>query len=311
LKHWRWAALAPVAGMLLLLGSCGGGGSPPFNPTPIIQHLFPSTITAGSDGFTLFISGSGLISGSNGVSFAYWNGSPRSTNFNVGTSQLAVSILKADIANPGIAQVNVINPEPGGGPASSARSFMIQPLQEGAPSISTFDPASSAAGGPEFTLTVNGSNFAVGDFIAWNGSQLVTTFVSSTQLTASIAPVDIANPGFASISVGTANPAIASLSLAYAITGPNNPAPSAASLTPSSASAGAADLEVTLKGSGFVSSSVVEWNAVPLATAFLSGSQLVALIPAADLAASGSASVTVTNPAPGGGTSTHLTFTIN
>jgi hypothetical protein len=312
LKRLRWAALAPVAGMWLVLIGCGGGGGTAFNPTPIIQQVFPSSITAGSDGFTLFIRGTEFVSSSKGVSFAYWNGSPRSTNFDVSTGQLAVSILKSDVANPGIAQVNVINPEPGGGPASSALSFKIQPLQAGAPTISSFDPVTATAGDQAFTLTVNGSNFAGGDFVSWNGSQRVTTFVSSTELTAQIEPVNVANPGSASIAVGTPNPLIASLSVTYSITGPDNPTPSVTSLTPSSATAGASDLEVLVKGSKFVSSSVVEWNAVPLATAFLSSSQLVVLIPAANLAASGSASITVTSPAPGGGTSTSpVTFTIN
>lgn len=311
MKHLRRAALAPVAGMLLLFVSCGGGGAT-FNPTPVyIAPLIPSSIMAGSDGFTLFISGTGFISSSKGVSFAYWNGSPRSTNFNANTGELTVSILKSDVANPGIAQVNVINPGPGGGPLSSAVPFDIQPLPAGAPSISSFSPANATAGGAGFTLTVNGANFAVGDFITWNGSQLVTTFVTSSQLTAPITAADIASPGFASVSVGTGNSKIASLSLAYSITGPNNPSPSISSLSPSSAKAGTSDLEVTVQGSGFVSSSVVEWNAVPLATAFLSSSQLVALIPAADLAASGSADITVTTPAPGGGTSGSQTFTIN
>lgn len=310
MKRSPWGALAPVAGIVLLLVSCGGGGSS-FNPTPMIQQLFPSTITAGSDGFTLFITGTGFISGSKGVSFAYWNGLPRSTNFNAGTGQLAVSILKSDVANPGIAQVTVVNPAPGGGPASVARTFQIQTLQPGAPSISSFDPSSTAAGGKEFTLTVNGTNFAVNNFVAWNGSQRVTTFVSSSQLTAAIGAVDISKAGFASVSISTSNPVISSLSLAYSITAPDNPAPSVNSLTPSSATAGAPDLEVTVKGSNFVTSSAVEWNAVPLATAFLSSSQLVALIPAADLAGSGSANITVTNPAPGGGTSSSQTFKIN
>lgn len=313
MKHLRWAALAPVAGMLGLLGSCGGNGASSFNPTPVVQLLAPSSIMAGSDSFTLFVSGTGFISGSQGVSFAYWNGSPRSTSFNASTGQLAVSISAADVANPGNANVNVVNPGPGGGPSSPSaqQSFTIQPLLGGAPSISTFAPANATAGGPAFTLTVNGPNFDVGDFVIWNGSQRVTTRVSSTQLTAPIDSVDIANPGFASVSVGTSNPLIASLSAAYEVKGPASPSPSITSLSPSTATAGAADLEVVVKGSGFVSSSVVEWNAIPLATAFLSSSQLVALIPAADVATASSAQVTVTTPAPGGGTSTNLTFTIH
>jgi hypothetical protein len=74
---------------------------------------------------------------------------------------------------------------------------------------------------------------------------------------------------------------------------------------------GSSDVEVTIKGSGFVTSSTAEWNGTPLATAFVSGSQIVAIIPASDLATGGTANVTVTNPPPGGGTSSQVTFTVS
>src|SRR6185295_10089018 len=45
-------------------------------------------------------------------------------------------------------------------------------------------------------------------------------------------------------------------------------------------------------------------------TTFVSSTQLTAAIPASDIANVGTASVTVVNPAPGGGTSNALTFTI-
>src|ERR1700722_15460204 len=92
----RWAVFALTAA-LLVLGGCGSSALP-FNATPIIQNLFPSSITAGSKGFTLFIGGSGFISSSKGVSFAYWNGSPRSTIYNVTTGQLEVQIPASDVA---------------------------------------------------------------------------------------------------------------------------------------------------------------------------------------------------------------------
>ncbi|HLJ94596.1 MAG TPA: hypothetical protein VKU02_15525, partial [Gemmataceae bacterium] len=41
-------------------------------------------------------------------------------------------------------------------------------------------------GSPSFTLTVNGSNFVQGAVIDWNGMDLATNFVSSSQLTASV-----------------------------------------------------------------------------------------------------------------------------
>jgi hypothetical protein len=206
--------------------------------------------------------------------------------------------------------VRVFSPAPGGG-SSAALSFNIEPFQSGAPLISSLSPANAAAGGPEFTLTVNGTNFAAGDVVTWNGSVRATTFLTSTQVTATITKNDIATPGLGSVSVITSNPLLASPSVAFAVTGPNNPAPTISSLSPSSVAAGSADLEVLVKGSRFVANSFVEWNGVPLATAYLSGSQIMAMIPAADIAAATTANITVTNPAPGGGTSGSLTFTVN
>src|SRR5216683_791054 len=50
-------------------------------------------------------------------------------------------------------------------------------------------------------------------------------------------------------------------------------------------------------------SSVVNWNGSPRATTFVSSAQLTAQISAADIATTGTASVTVFNPTPGGGMS--------
>jgi hypothetical protein len=60
---------------------------------------------------------------------------------------------------------------------------------------------------------------------------------------------------------------------------------------------------LTVNGTGFTSGSVVNWNGSGLATTFVSGSQLTAIVPAVDIASASTAWVTVVNPAPGGGTS--------
>src|SRR5205807_751702 len=70
------------------------------------------------------------------------------------------------------------------------------------PTISSLSPTCTAAGGPQFTLTVNGNNFVSGTIVNWNGSPLVTTFVSSTRLTAIVPASLIATPGTASVTVG-------------------------------------------------------------------------------------------------------------
>jgi IPT/TIG domain len=310
-RPWRAALASSVAGLLVLLAACGGSSTPAVNSTPEISNLFPSNITAGSDGFTLAIQGTGFISNSSGVTFAYWNGSPRSTTFNAVTGQLQVSISAADVANPGVPQVTVWNPAPGGGMSLAAATFTVENTQASAPTISSLSPTSAKAGGMGFTLTVDGTNFGVNDVITWNGSSLAPTNISGNEATATVPEDDIADVGSASVAVSTPGLVIASPSVAFPITGSDNPKPTASSLSPSKAVAGGADFEVFVGGSNFVSSSVVEWNSSPRATAFVSGSRLVVLITAADIASAGSAQITVTNPAPGGGTSSQVAFTVS
>src|SRR5881396_4119101 len=53
-------------------------------------------------------------------------------------------------------------------------------------------PAATAPGGPGFTLTVNGTGFVSGSVVQWNGSSRTTSFVSATQLRATITASDVA-----------------------------------------------------------------------------------------------------------------------
>jgi predicted RecA/RadA family phage recombinase len=64
-----------------------------------------------------------------------------------------------------------------------------------APTITQLSPSSMTAGGPAFTLTVSGANFASGAVVYWNGGTVTTTFVSSSKLTAAIPAANIANAG--------------------------------------------------------------------------------------------------------------------
>ena len=88
------------------------------------------------------------------------------------------------------------------------------------------------------------------------------------------------------------------------------PAGGLTTLSPSSTAAGGGGFTLTVTGSNFVSGgSVVRWNGADRTTTFVSASQLTAAIPATDIAAAGTASVTVRND-PGGAVSDALTFTI-
>ena len=156
MKRSRWVAFTSVVGSLVLLGSCGGGQKiPPFNATPTVTGLFPSNITAGSDGFILSVAGTGFMSNSQGVTFVNWNGSPRSTSFDVTTGQLAVQIFASDITTANSVTITATNPAPGGGtsPVSFASKFTIEPPQAGLTIASPLDPVSAKAGSAAFTLT--------------------------------------------------------------------------------------------------------------------------------------------------------------
>ena len=70
-----------------------------------------------------------------------------------------------------------------------------------APFVLSLAPNNAPAGGNQFVLTVNGSEFRHDSSVRWNGSLRVTTFVNSRQLKAAITAADIAEPGMVLVSV--------------------------------------------------------------------------------------------------------------
>ncbi|MFQ5664115.1 MAG: S8 family serine peptidase [Terriglobia bacterium] len=186
------------------------------------------------------------------------------------------------------------------------------PVNNPAPTLTSLLPASALAGGPDFTLTLMGSGFVSSSVVRWKGSNRPTSFVNSNQVTATVSASDILSPGTANVTVFNPTPGGGqSAPLTFTINTGTNPAPTLTSLSPSSAFAGDPGFTLTVTGSGFVAGSGVRWNGADRPTTFLSNTQLTAPISASDIASAGSATVTVFNPAPGGGTSSPLTFTIN
>ena len=163
--------------------------------TPQITALAPQFVTAGGPAFTLTVSGSNFVSGSK----VRWNGSDRVTTF-VSATQLRANILAADIATAGTVPVTVFNPD---GSLSNAMTFEIRGPQ---PAVISLSPSWGIAGGPSFTLTVDGSNFVSGSKVRWKGSDRATSFISGTELQASISAADIASAGTAGVTVYTPPP---------------------------------------------------------------------------------------------------------
>ena len=296
-----------VVAVALLFVGCGSN-KPQFNATPTVTQLFPSVITAGSDGFVMSVMGTGFFSNSAGTTVVNWNGSPRSTTFNQSTGQLVVQITADDVANPTSVIITATNPGPGGGTSTTGPAFTIEPAHAGL-NLITLDPSSASAGGDAFTLTVNagaGTIFAAGDVINWNGGELVTTVTPPSQATAQITKDMIHAAGTASVNVSTSDPTVATKSTTFTINAKGAAMAVIQAMAPSAVAHGASDFEMRVTGSGFAPDAVVLFNGKPRATSFLSSSELIVLIPASDVADAGNATIAVKNRASGGISTTEL-----
>jgi Pro-kumamolisin, activation domain/Bacterial Ig-like domain (group 3) len=89
-----------------------------------------------------------------------------------------------------------------------------------------------------------------------------------------------------------------------------NPVPSITSLTPAQQAAGSVSQTMTINGSGFIGSSAVTYNGTARTATFVNGSQLSISLSANDLASAGTYLVVVTNPSPGGGSSSPANFDV-
>jgi hypothetical protein len=99
--------------------------------------------------------------------------------------------------------------------------------------------------------------------------------------------------------------------LATALFAQSNPVPFVSQpLIPTAVAPGGPGFTLTVNGTGFVSGSVVHWNGSPRTTTFVSASQLTAAILAADIAVASTATITVNSPAPGGGVSNLVYFSV-
>jgi hypothetical protein len=172
--------------------------------------------------------------------------------------------------------------------------------------VTSLQPSSATAGGPAFVLTVEGSYFEDGAVVRWDGSDRPTAFVSSSRLEAQIAAADIDRGRYVEVTVRNPDGEISN-PRTFTI---NNPHPALSSISPDRATGGGPDFTLTLLGSNFVPGSTVRWGAVEKAATFVSGTELRALIASGDLSTAGDISVSVFNPAPGGGESSAAVLTV-
>ncbi len=168
--------------------------------------------------------------------------------FSRGTGTLEITTPgHANLAPPGYYMLFIVN---NAGVPSLASMIQLSatapappPQPAITPALGSLSPSSAQAGGPAFTLTVNGSNFVAESVVHWNGTARATTFASDTRLSAAIAAADIAAAGTAQVSV--LNPGgAASGTLPFSISAASGP-----SFTLSVTRSGSAATRVTIRSS--------------------------------------------------------------
>jgi hypothetical protein len=296
------------------------------SPAPTITTVSPAGATAGTTALTLTVSGANLLpcsvvqwtNGSTTTQLATTYLAPSQTN----AAQLSATIPGTDIAAVGTAQIAVASP------ASSANTSNAVSFPITLAALSTLSASTTSSGSTPFcsssglTLTVNGTGFANGLVVNWNGSPRPTTLVSATQLTAAITAADTAflatGTAAAAITVSGGSPGTNSNSLKFPLTalatGATFPAPAVSSISPSNAAVEALTgppVPLAVNGSGFLPCSVVQWSGAALPAAiFIGTSGMASVIPPSNITAAGIDEVTVATPAPGGGTSGNEPFTV-
>ena len=277
--------------------------TPITNPAPALVSMTPLTARAGLP-VTLTLTGSGF----NGTSVVRWNGVavPSVTE---SVTRLTAEVPGA-VVSIGTAQVTVFNPAPGGGTSAALPIEVLPP-----PSLSV--DQTTVAPGASITVTLTNGFGGHLDWIALapagasDGTYITSTFVPdgvlnttwTTQVPNTAGSYEFRlflNNGF--IRVGT--------SPVFVVDDAISPVPVLESMSHTEAVAGSPAFTLTVLGSRFKAHSVVAWNGSARPTTFVNTTQLTATISAADLATAGAVPVTVVTPAPGGGTSAALTFTV-
>ncbi|MBF0609361.1 MAG: hypothetical protein HQL61_17645, partial [Magnetococcales bacterium] len=204
----------------------------------------------------------------------------------------------------GLYQVTVKNPAPGGGD-SNAIAFSVK---NPAPAITSVTPSEAAVGSGSVIVTISGSGFLSTSEVYFGTTVVSKTALTSTFITVTIPGTLFQMAGLYQVKVKNPTPGGGdSNAIAFSV---KNPAPAITSVTPLEASVGSGDVVVAIAGSGFVSASEVYFGDTVVSKTAFTYNSITATIPGTLLQTAGQYQVTVKNPAPGGGDSNTIAFSV-
>ncbi len=171
-------------------------------------------------------------------------------------------------------------------------------------SLGTISPARVTAGSGDFTLMLTGTNFTKTTQVFFGTLPLIPSSITTSQLVATVPASAVAKAGVLNVTVSSGLPTSA---LSFTV---ENPAPVLTALSQESILLNSTSVSVDITGSNFVSTSTVQFGGKVLTPATVTTTKLTVALPDSELTLAKTLSVAVTNPSPGGGTSSATSFSV-
>jgi uncharacterized protein (DUF1800 family) len=267
------------------------------NAIPVISSVTPVILTANTP-FEITVNGTGFTPGS----IVNLGTLALSTTFIAPTQLIAVG--QPTLAQVGTVPVTVVNPDPGG---STSAPFNVQVVGPNSNITVTVSPKTATLGAgnvQQFQVTVTGT---LDLSVVWsvNGVNWGNSTVGRIDFSGNYtAPNNIVGLGSVTVTAtSNANSAKSDNAVVTLI----NPVPTLTSITPATLGLGA--FQMTLYGTGFVSTSTATFGGQPMQVTYVTSTMITAIGTASNTQV-GAVTVKVTNPPPGGGTSNGLTVTV-
>ena len=302
----------PMLAMAMLLGGCSNSSSPPISVsvTPSspqatdvgVPVAIKATLTndTSSKGIMWVVNGPGHVANGNALSTSYI---PPTTTI---TSPQQVTVTATSLADTtkSASVLITVNPNPVISTGTIANGTVGEPYNQ---------PIVLTGGTAPFQWSIYNGRIDTG----WEVGGAVPDGLTLDPTTGTISgtPTAAGTWYFEATVTDTDGETAANGFLSIEI----NPAPATAAnpvpflnqpLVPAAVPPGSSGLTLKVSGTGFVSGATIDFNGTPLTTTFTDSEHLSALLPATDLATAKTASVTVVNPAPVGGSSNVAYFQV-
>ena len=155
-----------------------------------ISSLFPNSAITGGPSFVLTVNGTDFPSGS----IVTWDGADRPTTF-VSSSRVDAAIGADDLVLGREVAIDVRDPAGGYGDTH------LFEVRNPAPALASISPWATSGGGDSFEVTLVGSGFISRSAAWYDGAAKPTTYVSATELKATLSTADLDQAGYFQLSV--------------------------------------------------------------------------------------------------------------